>query len=328
MDEWLSLAPVVMTSFMASLVEFVEALTVVLAVGVTRGWRASLGGAALALALLSAIVAVFGPALATVPIHLFQLVIGTLLLLFGLRWLSKAILRASGFIAPHDEALAFEMETSALRAFARTPRAGIDTIGFVTTFKAVALEGIEVVAIVIGIGAGAQGTLIAPASLGAAAALVVVVVLGLWLHRPLARVPENQLKFGVGVLLAAFGTFWAGEGVGIEWPGSDLLLLGLALAYLLVALFLVSVCKRRRRAMRQRKPLARGEVTRHALVVIAIEVWGLFVDDTVLAAGILLCVAVAFVLGSAAVVAPIHLGGLFAVSLAAVLSLSTVRRAR
>lgn len=328
MDEWLSATPVVITSFMASLVEFVEALTIVLAVGVTRGWRASLSGAALGLALLLAIVAVLGPILVKVPIHLFQLVIGTLLLLFGLRWLSKAILRESGFIALHDEAQAFEGEISALRRFARMPQAGIDTIGFVTAFKAVALEGIEVVAIVIGIGAGAQGTLIVPASVGAAAALVLVVALGLWLHRPLARVPENQLKFGVGVLLAAFGTFWAGEGVGIEWPGSDFMLLGFAMAYLVLAFILVSICRRRWYASRKRKPPVGRKAVPNALVAIAIETWGLFVDDTVLAVGILLSVAAAFAAASAAPFALPHLGGLFAMSLAAVLSFSTIRRAK
>ena len=145
-----------------------------------------------------------------------QLVVGTLLLLFGLRWLRKAILRAAGVLALHDEAKAFEAETEALRRQGVAGGHAIDTLAFMALFKIVMLEGTEAVFIVIAI--GASGRMMLPASVGAVMALLVVVALGLWLHRPLARVPENTLKLGVGVMLSAFGTFWVDEGVGVEWP--------------------------------------------------------------------------------------------------------------
>ena len=221
-----------LAAFLASLVEGVEALTVVLAVGFVRGWRGSLTGAGLGLVALIGLTAALGPALTRIPLDVVQVVVGGLLLLFGLRWLRKAILRAAGVIALHDEAAAFDREAETLRRFGTT-RAAFDTIAIATSFKIVMLEGIEVVFIVIAIGAG--GGLLVPATVGAVAALIVVIVLGFALHRPLAVVPENTLKFAVGVLLTAFGTFWIGEGIGVAWPGADLSLLTLAVGFLGVA---------------------------------------------------------------------------------------------
>jgi len=209
------------SAFLASSVEAVEALTVVLAVGVVRGWRSALLGTMAALGLLAALVAAFGLALGSVPVTLLQLVVGTLLLLFGLRWLRKAMLRAAGVVARHDEEAAYESEVRALRGgpvhlLAHTRW---DLVAIVTAFKAVTLEGVEVIVIVIGLGA-VQGLLVA-ASVGALAACLLVVAAGLLLHRPLARVPENSLKFVVGIVMTAFGLFWFGEGIGSHWPSDD-----------------------------------------------------------------------------------------------------------
>jgi uncharacterized membrane protein len=233
-------------AFLASLVECVEALTVVLAVGSVRGWPSPLAGAAAALALLSAIVSALGPALTRIPLHLVQLVVGAMILLFGLRWLRKAILRAARLIPLHDEAAAFAKSSASMRA-GSGGASKWDRLAFVAAFNITMLEGTEVVFIVIALGAGGTGLLL-PASLGAVAALLVIVALGLALHRPLARVPENTLKFVVGVLLSAFGTFWVGEGAGLAWPGPaaanpDLAIPFLMAAYLAVALWLVPICR-------------------------------------------------------------------------------------
>lgn len=230
-----------LASFLASLVECVEALTVVLAVGATRGWRAALLGVAAAIAILSAIILVLGRALTRVPLDLLQLIVGTMLLLFGLRWLRKAILRSAGLIPLHDEAAAFAKNSANLAA---TPSFtnGWDKIAFATSFNITMLEGTEVVFIVIAVAAGGTGLML-PASLGAVAALLVVTALGLALHRPLARVPENTLKFFVGTLLSAFGTFWIGEGMRLVWPYADWSLVGLIVAYWLTAAAEVPLCK-------------------------------------------------------------------------------------
>ena len=234
---WAQAGPYFIAAFLAALVEFVEALTIVLAVGTTRGWRPALLGAAAGTGLLVLLVVLLGPALQLIPIEVLQLVVGTLLLLFGMRWLRKAMLRAGGVIALHDEAQTFDDETEALRDAGAVSMAGVDVIGFITTFKAVILEGLEVVFIVIAIGAG--GGMLLPATLGASAALVLVVALGLVLHRPLARLPENALKFTVGVLITTFGLFWICEGLGLAWPGDDWALPGLALVLLAVSLITV-----------------------------------------------------------------------------------------
>jgi uncharacterized membrane protein len=235
----------VAAAFLASLVECVEALTVVLAVGSVRGWRSALAGAAAALGVLAAIVAVLGPALTAIPLHVIQLAVGVMILLFGLRWLRKAILRSAGRIPLHDEEAAFAKNTAAMRggnAAGEKNGRHWDKIAFAAAFNITMLEGTEVVFIVIALGAGGNGLML-PAGLGATAALVVIVALGLALHRPLARVPENTLKFIVGVLLSAFGTFWVGEGAGFAWPGSDLAILFLMAGYLAIALGLVPICR-------------------------------------------------------------------------------------
>ena len=239
---WVHAAPTVLAAFLASLVEFVEALTVLLAVCTVRGWRPALTGTSLALAVLAVLVLALGPALTHIPLGLVQLAVGTLILLFGLRWLRKAVLRAAGVIPLHDEAAAFAGETEALRRRGTAPARAWDGVGIATAFKIVMLEGVEVVFIVVAIGAAGRGLLL-PASAGALAALVLVVLLGLVLHRPLARVPENALKFAVGVLLCGFGTFWAGEGLGVAWPGADWSVLALTAGFLLTALATVALCR-------------------------------------------------------------------------------------
>jgi uncharacterized membrane protein len=231
---WAHLAPTILASFFASAVEFVEALTVILAVGAVRGWRGALSGAGVALLTLAALVALLGPALQLIPLQWMQLVVGALLLLFGLRWLRKASLRAAGVIALHDESAAYAKEVQRLGQHGAAG-AGLDRVGFAAAFQITMLEGVEVVFIVIAIGAGGAG-LLAPACLGAAAALVLVVLLGVAVHRPLANVPENTLKFIVGVLLSAFGAFWFGEGLGVAWPGDDLAILAMVAGFALAAL--------------------------------------------------------------------------------------------
>ena len=236
-DAW----PSIIDAFLASLVEFVEALTVVLAVGTVRGWRGALIGSGGAVVALAAIVAALGPALTRVPLNVVQLVVGTLLLLFGMRWLRKAILRSAGIIPLHDEEAAYAKETETLRGIGEGGKAW-DPVAIATAFKITMLEGLEVVFIVIAVGAGGAGLLI-PASAGALGALMLVVLLGVILHRPLTSIPENSLKFVVGVLLTAFGTFWVGEGIGLSWPGRDWSILGLVAGFFLIALATVPWCR-------------------------------------------------------------------------------------
>ena len=197
------------SAFLASAVEFVEALTIVLAAGITRGWRSSLTGLAAATLALGVIVAALGPALTLVPIDALRLVVGALLLAFGLQWLRKAILRASGYKALHDEAEIFAREQAEARAAGSEQRAGLDWYGFTLSFKGVLLEGLEVAFIVITFGS-AQGR-IGLAAVGAGAALVLVAIVGIAVRGPLTRVPENTLKFAVGVMLTTFGIFWSTE---------------------------------------------------------------------------------------------------------------------
>jgi uncharacterized membrane protein len=226
--------PAVAASFLASLVEFVEALTIVLAVGTVRGWRPALMGAVGGVAVLAAVVAIAGPTLTLLPIAHMQVVVGALLLVFGLRWLRKAVLRGAGIIPLHDEMKVFN-ETGATIAGAEVARHALwDAVAIATTFKAMLIEGLEVVFIVIAV--GSTGKMLEPASLGALAAALLVVVAGIVVHRPLARVPENTLKWAVGILLSAFGVFWIGEGLGLAWPGEDLFILVLASAFLLSSL--------------------------------------------------------------------------------------------
>jgi Ca2+/H+ antiporter, TMEM165/GDT1 family len=239
--DWGHAWPTITASFLASLVEFVEALTVVLAVGTVRGWPGALMGTGAAVSVLLAIVLILGPALTQIPLDVVQLLVGALLLLFGMRWLRKAILRAAGVIPLHDEDIAYARETESLRRLARA--AGrLDTVAIATTFKITMLEGLEVIFIVIAVGAGGAGLLV-QASIGALAALALVVLVGIVMHKPLSAIPENTLKFTVGVLLSAFGTFWVGEGLGLVWPGDDWSILALTLGFLVVALVAVSVSR-------------------------------------------------------------------------------------
>jgi uncharacterized membrane protein len=241
--------------FLASAVEFVEAFTIVLAMGVTRGWRSTLWGAAAGIATLALVTAVAGYALVRwLPESALQLAVGTLLLIFGLQWLRKAILRAAGLKSLHDEEEAFREEREAALRAGREERMGLDWFAFVVSFKAVLLEGLEVVFIVITFGVNADSVPLAAAGAGAAGLLVLVS--GAILHRPLARVPENTLKFAVGLLLATFGTFWAVEGLGfvtqsqasLDWPGGDAAILGLLAVWSAVSYLAVLALRRTVRA--------------------------------------------------------------------------------
>ena len=234
--------PSVLAAFLASLVEFIEALTVVLAVGAVRGWRSALGGSGLAMIVLLLLVIGLGPLLTRIPLGAVQLTLGALLLLFGMRWLRKAILRSAGSIPLHDEDALYAAQRQALGPTVVRPR--WDGGAVAAAFKITMIEGIEVVFIVIAVGAAGRGLLM-PAALGALAAFCVVVLLGLALRRPVSMIPENILKFAVGVLLCGFGTFWVGEGAGIGWPGGDVSLLWLCLGFLVVALGTVSLVARR-----------------------------------------------------------------------------------
>jgi len=232
--------------FLACLVEAVEALTIVLAVGVARGWRSAWEGVAAGVAVLAATVAVLGPALTRIPIDLLRLLVGALLLVFGLQWLRKAILRASGFKALHDEDALFAAETAQARAAARAENPARDWYTFTVAFKGVVLEGLEVAFIVVTFGAS-QGNLVLAVT-AAGAAVGAVVVAGFAVRQPLSRVPENTLKFAVGLLLTSFGTFWAGEGAGLSWPGADVAIVGLLATYAVVAVACVSWLRRQRSA--------------------------------------------------------------------------------
>ena len=238
--------PTILAAFLASLVEFVEALTIVLAVGAVRGWRPALAGAGAAAALLAVLVAAFGPHLASLDAHLFQLVVGVLLLLFGLRWLRKAILRAAGVLALHDEAKEYAETAEAMRG--GTVKVGFDSGAALAAFNGVFIKGIEVVFIVLSL--GAVGRAMVPASLGAGAAAVLVILLGLIARKPLLLIPENALKLIVGVLVSAFGTLWAGEGLGIAWPGGVWSPLLLSLGYLVVAALGTTLAKSAHRGAR------------------------------------------------------------------------------
>jgi uncharacterized membrane protein len=231
-------------AFLASGVEMVEALTIVLGVGVVRGWRSTLIGVGAATVVLAALIAIIGSALGSRPIGALRVVVGALLLVFGLQWLRKAILRSSGYKALHDEEEAFREERERAAAAGADQRAGLDWYAFTVSFKGVLLEGLEVVFIVISFGA-AEGRL-GPAVLGAAAAVVVVLVAGVLARGPLERVPENSIKFAVGLLLTSFGCFWAAEGVGVDWPGDELSLLGVIAFFAIASFALVRALRRQR----------------------------------------------------------------------------------
>lgn len=230
-------ASVAAVAFLAASVEMVEALTLVLAAGVSRGWRSALLGSGAAVVVLLLVVAVFGVAiLRLVPMDVLRVGLGLFLLLFGLKWLKKAILRQSGRKRVHNEDAVYTREVSAL-ADAPHPTRGIDGEGFAAAFNGTLMEGLEVALIIVAVGrtTGQLGS----AVLGAVAAVVLVGAAGVALRKPLARVPENLLKYVVGLMLTTFGTFWAGEGVGVRWPGKDLSVIGLLALFLMVSLIAV-----------------------------------------------------------------------------------------
>jgi len=242
---------VVLGAFLASAVEMVEALTIVLGVGLVRGWRSTLVGVGTAAAVLALLVVSLGPALQHIPIDALQLVVGALLLAFGMQWLRKAILRSSGYKPLHDEDDAYREARELAAAAGGDKRAGLDWYSFTVAFKGVLLEGLEVVFIVIAFGS-TQGRL-GLAAAGAAAAVVVVAAVGLLARRPLSRVPENSVKFSVGLLLTSFGCFWGGEGIGVDWPGDDLALLGLVGFFAVLSFLFVRALRWRRATVRPRE---------------------------------------------------------------------------
>ncbi|MGH3733819.1 MAG: COG4280 domain-containing protein [Acidimicrobiales bacterium] len=225
--------------FLAASVEMVEALTIVIAVGHTRGWRSALEGAALAILALGALVAIFGPALVRIPLDPLRLVVGTVLLIFGLQWLRKAILRASGYIGMHDEDAIYEKTVASLRSEGFT--VGRDRVAFVVAFKGVFLEGTEIVVAVLTLGSSAHrlGLAIVVASI----AVVVVAIIGVIVARQLTKVPENLMKMSVGVMLVSFGTFWVGEGLRVRWPGGDTMLLALVVLYAVVTFLMIRIAR-------------------------------------------------------------------------------------
>jgi uncharacterized membrane protein len=233
----------VLAVFAACLVESVEALTIVLAVGVTRSWNAALRGVVAGVVVLAAVTAVLGPALTVIPLDALRLVVGGLLLVFGLGWLRKAILRASGFKALHDETAIFERQRAAAAAAGREGQGLlVDPYAFTIAFKGVVLEGLEVVFIVLTFGANQHRVGLAAAS--AAVAVALVAGAGVAIHAPLSRVPENAMKFSVGVMLTSFGTFWGAEGAGAHWPGGDAALLVILPGVLLVSLAMAAWLRR------------------------------------------------------------------------------------
>ncbi len=227
--------PLILTVFVACAVEATEALTIVLASGLTREWRSTFQGMAVALVVLAIVVAAVGPALTLVPLGALRLVVGALLAIFGVQWLRKAILRATGHKSLHDEASAYLREVTAAQAATVTSRRGVnDWYAFTLSFKGVLLEGLEVVFIVITFGDNQRD--LGAAVIGAAAAVIVITLTGIAVRAPLARVPENAMKFAVGIMLTSFGLFWGAEGAGVSWPGHDAALLGLVPVVALVSL--------------------------------------------------------------------------------------------
>jgi uncharacterized membrane protein len=232
--------------FLACTVEAVEATTIVLAAGTARDWRSALYGLLAALITLAVLIGALGPALSAVPLHALRLVVGGLLLVFGLQWLRKAILRASGYKALHDEQQIYADELAAAQAVPRERHGAVtDWYAFTLAFKGVVLEGLEVVFIVLTFGANDHNLPLASAAAGAA--VLVVAAAGIAVRAPLARVPENSMKFIVGVMLTAFGTFWGAEGAGAHWPGSDAALPVVVAAVAVFAFALVAVLRRARR---------------------------------------------------------------------------------
>ena len=306
MITWTQAGPAILASFLASLVECVEALTVVLAVGSTRGWRFALIGVGAALLLLAVFVAVVGPLIASLPMATLRLGIGALMLLFGLRWLRKAILRSAGVIPLHDENSAYRQTAVQLQPSSGSARAHLDPVAFMASFNITLLEGIEVVFIIIAI-ATHDGSWW-PATIGALGALLVVVALGIGLHRPLAQVPENTLKFCVGVMLSGLGTFWVGEGIPLDWPGGDWAVPALILGFCAIALVIALLSRRvlasarpvgRRiarvgesSAVRDANSAPRSSGPGGAAARALVKLGSLFIDDRELAVGVIAWLAI------------------------------------
>jgi uncharacterized membrane protein len=223
--------------FLAAAVEMVEALTIVLAVGHTRGWRSAFEGVGVALVALAALVAALGPALVEVPLSTLRLVVGIVLLIFGLQWLRKAVLRSSGFKAKHDEDAIYRETVASLALEGKSP--GRDQVAFVVAFKGVFLEGLEIVIAVLTLGTSAHRLGLAAAVAGVA--VVAVGIVGVIVAKQLSTVPENAMKMAVGIMLVSYGTFWTGEGLKIRWPGDDVMLLGLVVIYAFAAAVIVRV---------------------------------------------------------------------------------------
>ena len=284
---------VVLATLLAAAVEWVEALTIVLAVGLFRGWRTALAGTIAATVALVAIVAIFGYAItAYIPITVARTLVGFFLLMFGLKWLSKAVLRSAGLKALHDEAATFEetrehlVEASAKKGFM-----DLDRVGFSTSFSGVFLEGLEVVFIVLALG-GLNS--VPAAALGATLALVIVVIVGILVRAPLTRVPENAMKYVVGVMLTAFGTFFVGEGIGVEWWQNDVVLIPLIVVYGVASVVMVQYLKLAPRARHQQTGAER------AVRAVGAELWALLVGD-----GAIAIVSLAVVFGVALYIAKI-----------------------
>jgi uncharacterized membrane protein len=284
---WSSAVP----AFFASLVEFVEALTIVLAIGVSVNWKSSLSGAAAAAALLAVLVAAFGATLLQlVPIEVLRLIVGVILIAFGLQWLKKALLRYGGIKAVRNEAAIFERQRQA--AGSREQKT-FSRFGFFTSFKSVLIEGLEVAFIVLTVGATASGSGgLWSAAAGAFGALVLVILMGLLIRRPLTRVPENSLKFVVGWLLVTFGVFWAGEGLGFEWPGADWFLFALGAVLLAECLLLVGVLKRK--AARGKAEPAEGPPPQGAILRVLYALFDFFCGDWWIASGVIVTLIAAF----------------------------------
>jgi uncharacterized membrane protein len=230
----LNALPLILTVFIACVVEAVEALTIVLATGITREWRSTFQGMAAALVALAVITAAVGPAINELPLTALRVVVGALLAIFGLQWLRKAVLRATGYKALHDEASAYLREVTAAREAGKETRHGVtDWYSFTLAFKGVLLEGLEVVFIVVTFGDNQKNY--GAAVIGAAAAIVLVTIVGIAVRAPLTKVPENWMKLAVGVMLTSFGTFWGAEGAGVRWPGNDAALLVVIPAVAVVA---------------------------------------------------------------------------------------------
>jgi uncharacterized membrane protein len=245
--------PLILTVFVACAVEAIEALTIVLAAGLTRQWRSTFQGMAAALVVLAAVVGVLGPTITLLPLGALRLVVGALLAIFGLQWLRKAILRASGHKALHDEASAYLREVAAAKAAPEVAKGRVsDWYAFTLSFKGVLLEGLEVVFIVITFGDNQRD--LGAAVIGAAIAVVVVTVTGIAVRAPLAKVPENALKFAVGIMLTSFGSFWGAEGAGVAWPGGDAALLVIVPVVAVVSLSYVLWIRRYRPADRLARP--------------------------------------------------------------------------